>query len=84
MVSARPSSPIDCCQSANCPSRPRTNSSTAAAGPAPEGPRFGGSLGEDVFVQVIKGLTPRSGRSIASGQGDTFSATPRAWRSDLR
>ncbi|MET9589851.1 hypothetical protein ABZY45_02645 [Streptomyces sp. NPDC006516] len=28
-MSARPSSPIDCCQSVNCPSRPRTSSSTA-------------------------------------------------------
>lgn len=36
VVSARPSSPIDCCQSASCPSRPRTSSSTAAAGPAPK------------------------------------------------
>jgi hypothetical protein len=36
VVSARPSSPIDCCQSANCTSRPRTSSSTAAAGPAPK------------------------------------------------
>lgn len=41
-----------------------------------EGPRFGGGLGEDVFVQVLEGLTPRSGRSVESGQGDTFSATP--------
>ncbi|AWZ04599.1 MULTISPECIES: hypothetical protein [unclassified Streptomyces] len=32
-----------------------------------EGPRFGAGLGEDVFVQVLEGLTPRSGRSVESG-----------------
>lgn len=26
-------------------------------------------LGEDVFVRVLEGLTPRSGRSVESGQG---------------
>ncbi|MFJ1869655.1 hypothetical protein ACIOD1_34240 [Streptomyces sp. NPDC088097] len=34
-----------------------------------DGPRFGSGLGEDVVVQVLEGLTPRSGRSVESGQG---------------
>lgn len=71
VVSARPSSPIGCCQSANCPSRPRTSSSTAAA----EGPRFGAGLGEDVFVQVLEGLTPRSGRSVEAARAACSSAS---------
>ncbi|MGO4636160.1 hypothetical protein AB4225_35380 [Streptomyces sp. 2RAF24] len=33
-----------------------------------EGPRFGGRLGEDVLVQVLEGLTPRSGLSVESRQ----------------
>ncbi|MFF5939026.1 hypothetical protein [Streptomyces sp. NPDC012508] len=38
----------------------------------------GGGLGEDVFVQVLEGLTSQSGRSVESGQGDTSSANTTA------
>ncbi|MEV7952009.1 hypothetical protein AB0O74_34200 [Streptomyces rubiginosohelvolus] len=42
---------------------------------AAENPRFGGGLEEDIFTQVLEGLTPRSDCSTENGQGAN------AWRS---
>jgi hypothetical protein len=74
VVSARPSSPIGCCQ--NCPSRPRT-SSTAAAGPAPKARASAAVSARTSSSRSSRAARPRSGRSV---QGDTFSATPPAHR----
>lgn len=76
VVSTKPSSPIDCCQSANCPSRPRTSSSTAA-GPAPKA-RASAAASARTSSSRSSRFHARCGRSVEPGQGRS------AWSSSAR